>query len=179
MSLEHPRYLVYDPPKCSLWCCLPKSRWFNSFYKLLLGFKSIDKVDWEKHGHRAMTRTVVHIHKLYSICFYSLIITKCGLYQKQSKVLWAIRDMMNTTQDWVQELMKNTLKTEFKTRVQNKITQDASPFMIMVTCVMSITIWIYIPKTVSAVGLLAPAPPQFPAKCTRLWPYSSWEGTRW
>jgi hypothetical protein len=38
--------------------------------------------------------------------------------------------------------MKNTLKVEFRTRVQDKITQDSSFFMIMATGVMSITIWI-------------------------------------
>jgi hypothetical protein len=63
--------------------------------------------------------------------------------------------------------MKNTLKTEFRTRVQDKITQDSSSFMIMVTYAMSITIWIYVHKSVSAGGLLAPAPPQCPAKCAR------------
>jgi hypothetical protein len=59
--------------------------------------------------------------------------------------------------------MKNKLKTEFRTRVQNKITQDSPFFMIMVTCLMSIIIWIYIHKTFNARGLLAPAPLQSPA----------------
>jgi hypothetical protein len=36
--------------------------------------------------------------------------------------------------------MKNTLNTEFRTRVQDKITQDLSSFMIMVIYSVSITI---------------------------------------
>jgi hypothetical protein len=56
--------------------------------------------------------------------------------------------------------MKNTLKTDFRTRVQNKKTQDSPSFMIIVTCVMSIIIWIYVHKTFSMGGLVAPAPLQ-------------------
>jgi hypothetical protein len=58
-----------------------------------------------------------------------------------AKVLCIIRDKMYTTQDSVQDL-KNTLKTEFRTRVHNKIIQDSSYFMIKVTCLMTITVWI-------------------------------------
>jgi hypothetical protein len=62
--------------------------------------------------------------------------------------------------------MKNALQTEFRTRVQDKVTQDSSSFMIMVTYAMSITIWIYDHRSVSAGGLLLPLPPQYPVKCT-------------
>jgi hypothetical protein len=41
-----------------------KSRLFNRFCKLLLGFKSVGKVDLEKHDKIAMTNTIVHIHRL-------------------------------------------------------------------------------------------------------------------